>query len=78
MTGLPAARLGLRDRGRIEEGCNADLVVFDPQTVADRATFADPYQGPAGISYVFLNGELVVEDGKYNGLLAGKVLRKGR
>ena len=58
------------------EGAYADLVVFDPQEIADRATFAAPYQYPLGINYVFVNGTLAVNGSKYNRSLTGKVLRK--
>jgi N-acyl-D-aspartate/D-glutamate deacylase len=51
-------------------------VVFDPQQIADRATFSAPYQYPQGINYVFVNGTLAVREGEYNRALAGKVLRK--
>ena len=77
MTGQPAARLGLRDRGRIEEGLWADVVVFDPETVVDRSTFEHPHQYPDGIETVIVNGVVVVEDGQYTGVRAGKVLRRG-
>jgi dihydroorotase/N-acyl-D-amino-acid deacylase len=76
MTALPAATLGLADRGRIAEGLVADLVVFDPATVADRATFQDPHQYPAGIPWVVVNGRVSVEEGRFAGIRAGEVLRK--
>ncbi|HSG48180.1 MAG TPA: amidohydrolase family protein, partial [Longimicrobiales bacterium] len=78
MTGMPAARMGLTDRGRIQEGWVADLVVFDPATVKDRATFAEPHQYPEGIPWVFVNGVAQVSDGAYQDLRPGTVLRKGR
>jgi dihydroorotase/N-acyl-D-amino-acid deacylase len=78
MTAQPAARLGLTDRGRIAEGLAADLVVFDPATVADRATFEEPHQYPEGIETVVVNGAVVVEAGKYTGVRAGRVLRRGQ
>jgi N-acyl-D-amino-acid deacylase len=77
MTALPAATLGLADRGRIAEGMAADLVVFDPTTVADRATFQDPHQYPAGIPWVIVNGRVAVEEGRFTGVRAGRVLRRG-
>ena len=77
MTALPAATLGLTDRGRIAEGLAADLVVFDPATVADRATFQDPHQYPAGIPWVVVNGRVVVDEGRFAGVRAGRVLRRG-
>jgi dihydroorotase/N-acyl-D-amino-acid deacylase len=76
MTGMPAARLGLKDRGVLHEGSAADIVVFDPAKVADRATFAAPHQYAAGIEYVFVNGVTAVEDGRYTDSRAGRVLRR--
>ena len=75
MTGAPAARVGLRDRGLIREGMFADLTVFDPRTVVDRATFESPNQYPTGIEYVLVNGQLEVEKGQRTPALAGRVLR---
>ncbi|HEV8264694.1 MAG TPA: D-aminoacylase [Gemmatimonadales bacterium] len=77
MTGMPAARLGLRDRGRVAAGARADLVIFDPATIADRATFESPHQYPAGIDYVIVNGVLAVDGGRFTGARAGRVLRRG-
>ena len=76
MTSLPAATINLEDRGRIAEGLVADLVVFDPATVSDRATFQDPHQYPAGIPLVLVNGRVVVDDGEFTGERAGTVLRR--
>ena len=76
MTGFPASRLGLRDRGRIAEGLKADLVVFDPETVIDNATFEEPQQYPEGIPHVFVNGEAVISDGRHTGARPGRVLRR--
>jgi N-acyl-D-amino-acid deacylase len=78
MTSLPARRLGLENRGVIAEGKAADLVVFDPETVADRATYEEPRQYPMGIEEVIVNGVLSVEKGRFTGLLGGQVLRRGR
>ncbi|MFW9804948.1 MAG: amidohydrolase family protein [Candidatus Thorarchaeota archaeon] len=75
MTGFPAKQLGLDDRGRIQAGMVADLVVFDPMTVVDRATFTDSHQFPEGIHEVFVNGTQVVSDGKQTDELPGVVLR---
>jgi N-acyl-D-amino-acid deacylase len=77
MTGLTAAKLGLSDRGVVREGACADLVVFDPETVKDRATFTDPHQTPVGIDYVFVNGVLAVDHGRVTGHHGGRVLRRG-
>jgi dihydroorotase/N-acyl-D-amino-acid deacylase len=75
MTSLPAARMGLADRGRIAVGMMADLVVFDPGTVADRATFTQPHQYPVGIPHVVVNGQIEVENGAMTSARAGRVLR---
>ena len=63
MTSMPAARLGLKDRGRIADGAVADLVVFDPATVRSNATYDEPRRFPDGIDHVIVDGTLVVEDG---------------
>ena len=75
MTSLPAATLGLADRGSIAPGKWADLVIFDPATVADRATFEDPFQYPVGIDTVIVNGQVVLDDGQHTNKRPGKVLR---
>ena len=72
---LPAQREHLADRGVIKQGMWADLVVFDPATVHDEATYADPNRFSVGMQYVIVNGVPVVEDGKMTGKLPGKVLR---
>ena len=77
MTGMPARRLGLTDRGRIAEQAAADLVVFDLATIIDRATFEAPHQYPAGIDAVLVNGEVVVDGGRHTGARPGRVLRRG-
>ena len=78
MTSAPAARLGLTDRGRIADGCRADLVIFDPERVRALATYDEPRQFPVGIPYVLVNGELVVDGGEHTGALPGRALRRGR
>ncbi len=78
MTAFPAQRLGLKNRGLLREGFHADITVFDPETVLDRATYENPRQFPVGIKYVMVNGKLVVEDERATGVVAGRVLRKGR
>ncbi len=75
MTGLPAARVGLRDRGLLQVGSYADITIFDPQRVFDRATFENPNQHPDGIKHVIVNGQLTVYDGLRTKALAGRVLR---
>ncbi len=76
MTGLPAEKLGLKDRGRINIGMAADLVVFDPDTVQDVATFDTPHEYPRGIVHVIVNGRAVILDGKHTGALPGKKLSR--
>lgn len=77
MTAVPARRFGLKDRGVLLDGMKADIVVFNPDTVRDRATFAEPKQYPVGIEYVFVNGRMVVEKGKHTGALPGQALVRG-
>ncbi|OGD28248.1 MAG: hypothetical protein A2Y56_00670 [Candidatus Aminicenantes bacterium RBG_13_63_10] len=76
MTFLPARKFGFAKRGVVAVGSWADLVLFDPDTVADTATWTDPHRFPAGIPYVVINGRLVVDQGDHTGDPAGKVLRK--
>jgi N-acyl-D-amino-acid deacylase len=76
MTGLPASRLGLSDRGLLRAGWVADLVLFDPIQIQDRSQFNNPHQYPAGIPHVIVNGQPVVWDGKLTGNAPGRVLRK--
>ena len=75
MTSAVANRLSIFDRGLLREGLMADIVVFDPAKVIDRATFEQPHQISAGIPYVFVNGTLVVDEGKHTGALPGRVMR---
>jgi N-acyl-D-aspartate/D-glutamate deacylase len=77
MSGFPASRLRLADRGRVAEGFAADLVVFDPATVADRATYEDPFQYPVGIPAVVVNGEVVLRDGERTPARPGRFVRPG-
>ena len=77
MTRLPAERMGLTDRGRIEVDAVADIAVFDSQTVIDKATFEDPHQYAEGMHHVFLSGEAVLLDGEMTGARPGRVLRSG-
>ena len=75
MTGAPAGHVGLAGRGLIREGYFADITVFDPKTVIDRATFEMPNQYPIGIEYVLVNGQVAVDKGQRTPVLAGRVLR---
>lgn len=78
MTGMPARRLGLPDRGRIEPGFHADVMVFDPAAIADRATALQPHLRPAGIAHVLVNGAFVVRDGRPTAARPGRALRRRR
>ncbi|MCI0383877.1 amidohydrolase family protein [Streptomyces sp. CNQ085] len=78
LTGRPAARLRLPDRGLVREGYHADLVLFDPETVAAEATFEAPRTPPRGIPHVLVGGRFAVEDGRRTGVLAGRSVRRGR
>jgi N-acyl-D-aspartate/D-glutamate deacylase len=75
MTSLAAQRLGVKDRGMLREGYWADVVVFDPNRISDRATFANPKQYPEGIKYVLVNGRVVIDGGNHTGERPGMVLR---
>ena len=77
MSGFPAERMGFKRRGRVEEGLIADLVLFDPDTVIDNATFENPHQYATGVPYVFVAGEPVIDEGKHTGARPGRVLRNG-
>ena len=76
MTSAPAQRLGLKSRGLLREGYKADVVVFNPDTIKDEATFTDPHRFASGIPYVVCNGVFTIEKGKHTGKLPGKTLRK--
>lgn len=76
MSALPADRLGLKDRGRIKKDLAADIVIFDPKIVIDKATYAEPHQFPEGINYVIVNGKVVVKDRVHTGAKPGKALFK--
>jgi N-acyl-D-amino-acid deacylase len=77
-TALPAGRLGLRGRGTLAAGSVADIVVFDPQRIADTATYEQPRCYPSGIRHVFINGVTAIRDGYMTRVRAGRVLRRGR
>ena len=75
MTWSTAQILGLRDRGLVKEGMFADLVIFDPATIIDRATFTSPHQLATGVRDVFVNGVAVWKNGKHTGAEPGRALR---
>lgn len=77
-TGLPAEVLGLDDRGRLKKRFAADIVVFDPDEISDKATYENPHQYSVGIRFLLINGEIVIEDGRYNGKLAGMPIRMNK
>lgn len=74
MTSMPAQVLGLKDRGLLREGCWGDVVIFDPDTVADTATYDDPKQYPKGIPHVLVNGTVVIDNGHHTGARPGRVI----
>ena len=75
LSGLPAANLGLDRRGLLQEGFFADIVVFDPATIQDHATFVEPHQLATGVVHVFVNGEQVLADGEHTGATPGRAVR---
>jgi N-acyl-D-aspartate/D-glutamate deacylase len=77
-TSSVAQKLGIQDRGLLREGMWADIVIFDPNRIADKATETEPYLYPEGIDYVIVNGEVTVHNGEHTTALAGHVLRKQR
>ncbi|MDD6815969.1 MAG: amidohydrolase family protein, partial [Firmicutes bacterium] len=78
MTGLPAGRLGLQDRGLIREGMWADLVLFDFDTIKDTPDYSKPKQPCEGIRRVYVNGVLTAENGRHTGARSGQILRRGK
>jgi N-acyl-D-aspartate/D-glutamate deacylase len=76
LTSVPAGRLGFRDRGVVREGAMADLVVFDPATVGDEATYTDPARYPRGIDHVIVNGRAAILGGAETGKRPGRLLRR--
>jgi N-acyl-D-aspartate/D-glutamate deacylase len=77
MTSLNAAKLGIADRGLLRAGNFADLTLFDPERVIDRATYEKPFQYGEGIVYVIVNGKVVIDQGKHTGARPGRALRHG-
>ncbi|MDH5400558.1 MAG: amidohydrolase family protein, partial [Cyclobacteriaceae bacterium] len=82
LTSLPASNMKIRKRGRLMEGYFADVVIFDPNSIADKATFDNPHQYAVGMQHVFVNGQQVLKDGMHTGATPGRVVRgpgwKGR
>jgi N-acyl-D-aspartate/D-glutamate deacylase len=74
MTSLPASFLRMKDRGLLAEGYKADVVVFNPETIRDNATYADSRQYSSGVEYVMVNGKISIENGEFNDTLSGKLL----
>ncbi len=75
LAALPAANLGITDRGRLRVGAFADVVAFDPDAIQDHATYAEPHQYATGMAHVFVNGVQVIKDGEHTGTLPGRVVR---
>ena len=75
LTSLPAANLRISDRGRLAEGYFADVVVFDPATIIDHATYEDAHQLATGVTHVFVNGVMVLEDSEPTGAMPGRFVR---
>jgi N-acyl-D-aspartate/D-glutamate deacylase len=74
MTSLPAQRLGLTNRGRLTPGYAADLVILEPKKIKEKATFLNPHQYPEGITDVIVNGEIVINKGKFTGKTPGTMI----
>jgi N-acyl-D-amino-acid deacylase len=75
MTSLPAYNTNIQNRGQLSEGYFADIVVFDPATISDHATFEEPHQYSTGVEHVFVNGVQVLEYGEHTGATPGRVVR---
>ena len=75
MSSMPAEKLRFKNKGRIKENNDADIVLFNYNTIKDKATFTDPHQYPEGIPYVIVNGEIVIEEGEHTGAMPGKVIK---
>ena len=78
MTSLNAAKAGIFDRGILRPGLFADVTIFDPNTVVDRATYLDPFRYSVGIRHVLVNGQLVLDGGQHTHAHSGRALRHGR
>ena len=77
-TSAVARRFGIEGRGELKEGYYADLVIFDPDTIAETNTFTAPHSYPTGIDYVVVNGQIVIDHGEHTNVLPGEILRKKR
>ena len=75
LTSLPAENLKVKQRGRLVAGYFADIVIFDPETITDHATFEEPHQLSTGMVHVFVNGEQVLKSGEHTGAMPGRVVR---
>ncbi len=71
---MPANRIGIKDSGLLSPGKKADIVIFDPETIGDKATYQKPHQYPVGIDYVVLSGEIVVDHGQLTGKKPGRII----
>src|SRR5204863_7154314 len=78
MTSLSAEKIGLVDRGVLNAGAFADVTLFDPARVIDKATYLEPFQYPEGIEVVIVNGQVTIDHGTHTGARGGRVLRRGR
>ena len=76
MTLFPAKTYGIENRGQLKKGLKADLVIFDPNTIIDKATFIQPHQYPVGISHVLVNGKWSIKNGEFLNKMNGVILRK--
>ncbi len=74
MTSLPAAKMGIEDRGILKKNYKADIVIFDPEKISDRATVENPYQYAEGVSEVIVNGKFALRDGKLTGEMGGEFI----
>lgn len=75
LTSFPAENLSIKKRGWLKPGCFADVVIFDPETIQDHATFTEPHQYSTGMRHVFVNGVQVLKDGEHTGARSGRVVR---
>jgi N-acyl-D-amino-acid deacylase len=76
MTGMPAQKLDLKERGLLKEGFFADITIFDQKTIAEKATFTNPHNYSKGINHVLVNGKLTIKDGKHEGVMNGEILKR--